>query len=166
MGPILTMDNSTNQPPTSLLSQNTLTIAENSPAGSVVGTILATDPDGNETVSLEIMDNFSLGDLHPAMPLPEVWFDANHTQSLIFEEGNLTSWMDRSGNSRHATLETGTPEYNATAGPNGSPVVQFRKAGGDDKFTIDGKFLLRDHFYVIRSPGQSWDGYGGNYWSF
>jgi len=153
--------NSSNQPPASLLSQNSLSMAENSPAGSVVGTILATDPDGNETVSLEIIDNFSLGDLHPAMPLPEVWFDANHSQSIVFEEGNLTAWMDRSGNARHATLETGTPEYNATAGPSGSPVVQFRKDGGQDKFTIEGKFLLRDHYYVVRSPSEYWDGWGG-----
>ena len=94
---------------------------------------------------------------------PVVWFDAGDVATIT---GNspVTKWADKSGNGRHAEGPVGAPTYNATGGRWDSPVVEIRKAGGDDYLQVGGDpFFAKEHYYVFRSADAAdrWDYYGG-----
>ena len=94
---------------------------------------------------------------------PVVWFDAGDAASVT-SDAHVTMWEDKSGNERHATHGGGTPAYNPTGGPAGGPIIEIRRAGGNDFLSIGGEaFLAKDHYYVFRSadPADRWDYYGG-----
>ncbi|MBU62169.1 MAG: hypothetical protein CMI26_06670, partial [Opitutae bacterium] len=67
----------------------------------------------------------------------EVWFDAKDA-ATISGSPSISAWNDKSGNNRHATTGQGTPGLNATGGPGGTPIVEIRRAGGDDYLAIGG----------------------------
>lgn len=93
---------------------------------------------------------------------PVVWYDAGDV-ATITGTSPVTQWEDKSGNDRHATSPTGAPAYNATGGRWGSPVVELRKAGGDDYMEIGGTpFFAKEHYYVFRSSDAAdrWDYFG------
>ncbi len=93
-----------------------------------------------------------------------VWFDASDlnadgtTDSTA--SGNITSWSDKSGQGHHANTATGTPDLNATSGPNSGRVVEIR---GGDYLHVSGSFFTKDISVVFRSPPANtvWSGYGG-----
>ena len=101
---------------------------------------------------------------------PAVWFDASDLDGDFENDsspaGTLSSWVDKSGNSRTATVSKGTPELNVSGGPNGGRVIEFRSgfadaSTGDEELAISGTFFIKDHFYVLRSPHSTWSDYGG-----
>lgn len=60
----------------------------------------------------------------------ELWLDASNgpmTSSYVDPTNGqtVTTWQDNSGNSRHATIEAGTPTMSTTGGYNGKPGVQI-----------------------------------------
>ena len=108
--------------------------------------------------------------LEASMPSKALWFDASDLNADGTTDststGSITSWNDKSGNSRNAGSVVGTPDLNTTHGPNDGRVVQFRSGSsngttGDEEFSISGTFTVKDHFYVVRSPSANWSDYGG-----
>ncbi|MDG1138462.1 MAG: hypothetical protein P8N49_02955 [Opitutales bacterium] len=95
--------------------------------------------------------------LFPGLTL---WLDAN--DSSAFQLNGVSTWGDKSGNDRHATISLGSPLYIA-AGPNEMPVVQIRRDYGNDAFDIGGSaFFAKEHYYVFRSSEpEEFDYYGG-----
>jgi hypothetical protein len=93
----------------------------------------------------------------------EVWFDANDTSSVTHDVNNTISlWQDKSGNNRDASISIGQPIFNTSGGPAGLPAVEIRRTGGNDALAIGGApFFAKEHFYVFRSVGSSFDFYGG-----
>ena len=56
----------------------------------------------------------------------------------------------------------GSPTLNSTSGPNNKPVIEIRRAGGNDALSIGGTaFFAKEHFYVFRSVNANFDYYGG-----
>lgn len=91
-----------------------------------------------------------------------LWLDANDTQSIIHSDNIVTQWSDKSGNSRHATSESGTPTVKTSGGPNGMRYIEFRRDNGEDFLKINGNSFMAKHmFYVCRSPNENWNYYGG-----
>ena len=89
----------------------------------------------------------------------QVWFDANDTSTLVYNGSNeISTWQDKSGNGRDATTSLGQPIFNPSGGPGGKPVVEIRRAGGNDALSIGGsEFFAKDQFYVFRSVGATFD---------
>ena len=82
---------------------------------------------------------------------PVVWFDAGDANTIT-GSAPVTRWQDKSGNERHAESGGGTPSLNPTSGPGGGPVIEIRRAGGDDYLSIGGSaFFAKEHYYVFRS---------------
>ena len=80
------------------------------------------------------------------------------------EAAAMGDQLDKSGNGRDATSDGGAPSLNATSGPGGGPVIEFRRAGGDDYLAIGGSaFFAKEHYYVFRSSdaANKFDYYGG-----
>jgi fibronectin-binding autotransporter adhesin len=97
----------------------------------------------------------------PAASLPadlQVHFDAS-TGVAVDGSNNVTGWADQSVNGRDATTTGGAPLLVA-GGLNGLPIVEMRRAGGDDFLTINGNFFGKEIYSVVRSPNAAWDNYG------
>jgi sugar lactone lactonase YvrE len=92
-----------------------------------------------------------------------LWLDANDSQNITVNSNNVvTSWGDKSGNERNATLESGSPQFSPNGGPLGMPHVQFRRASGEDFLKVGGpSFFAKHMIYVCRSPYPTWNYYGG-----
>ncbi len=93
---------------------------------------------------------------------PVVWFDAADA-ATVTGTTLVTKWEDKSGNGRHAENPSGNPAYNPTGGRWGSPVVETRRADGNDYLQIGGEpFFAKEHYYVFRSADadKKWDYYG------
>ena len=67
-------------------------------------------------------------------------------------ERSVTRWNDKSANERNATSPVGAPALSSNTGPGGNPVLQIRRAGGNDSLSIGGSaFFAKEQFYVFRS---------------
>ena len=93
----------------------------------------------------------------------QVWFDSNDSSTLTYDGSNVVSlWEDKSANSRDATLSMGQPVFNEVGGPSGKPTIEFSRSGGNDALSIGGtSFFAKEHYYVFRSVGTTFDFYGG-----
>ena len=93
----------------------------------------------------------------------QVWFDSNDSSTLTYDGSNVVSlWEDKSTNSRDATLSMGKPVFNAVGGPSGKPTIEFNRSGGNDALSIGGSsFFAKEHYYVFRSVGTTFDFFGG-----
>jgi hypothetical protein len=62
---------------------------------------------------------------------PTFWLDAAATSTLTFSGSNVSSWADKSGNSRNFTQGNASfyPAYNAV-GLNNKPTIEFNASGG------------------------------------
>ncbi|SVC69478.1 uncharacterized protein METZ01_LOCUS322332, partial [marine metagenome] len=130
----------------------------------------------NEKIITNIIRNLSavcavflvLPDLEAASPIPDispvVWFDAKDA-GTITGTNPVTQWSDKSGNDRHATKTANNSKPKKTTnGPNGQPIVQIRRSGGDDFLAIGGSaFIAKEHYYVFRSKNNNdrFNYYGG-----
>jgi hypothetical protein len=106
------------------------------------------------------------GRADPYLPLQvanlELWLDAADTNTITHSSNAVSYWADKSGNGRHATTSLGSPTLNSTSGPNNKPVIEIRRAGGVDALSIGGtSFFAKEHYYVFRSVGTTFDYYGG-----
>ena len=88
----------------------------------------------------------------------QVWYDSSVGVS-VDGSNNVTGWADQSGNGRDATTTGGTPLLVA-GGLNGLPIIEMRRAGGDDFLDVAGDFFAKEIYSVVRSPNAKWDHYG------
>lgn len=58
-----------------------------------------------------------------------VWYDAADASTISLSSNQVTSWDDKSGNARHATLVVGSPPTYTVGGQNGNNVVTFNGTG-------------------------------------
>ncbi|MDA7823855.1 hypothetical protein N9A58_09735, partial [Opitutales bacterium] len=92
----------------------------------------------------------------------KLWLDAADSSTITHNSNAVSQWSDKSGNGRHATTSLGSPTLNSTSGPNNKPVVEIRRAGGDDALSVGGTaFFAKEHYYVFRSVNANFDYYGG-----
>jgi len=88
----------------------------------------------------------------------ELWLDAN--QEITTDANGVSAWGDRNSATRVATRAGGAPALAANQ-LSGQPVVQFRRAGGDDWMNVNENFFAKEMYYVWRSPTPTFDNYGG-----
>ena len=92
----------------------------------------------------------------------KLWLDAADSSTISHSSNAVSQWNDKSGNGRHATILLGSPTLNSTSGPNNKPVIEIRRAGGNDALSIGGTaFFAKEHYYVFRSVNANFDYYGG-----
>ena len=89
----------------------------------------------------------------------QVWLDGADSSVVSFSSGsNVSTWSDKSGNGRNATVYAGTPTYTSALGMtfNGSSSLQITYTASP---TIESMFvivkcivtLLRNCFFNIKS---------------
>lgn len=62
----------------------------------------------------------------PASLTPQLWLDANDTNTITLNGSTVSEWRDKSGNNRHAAQTTATSQPTRTAAAlNGKPVLTF-----------------------------------------
>ncbi|MEK9773940.1 MAG: LamG-like jellyroll fold domain-containing protein, partial [Opitutae bacterium] len=104
---------SSNRPPSDINTSSSLTIAENSAIGTVIGEFNATDPDGE--------GNFTFS-LYPLLPSsPSIWLDGvdinGDGQENNFQlDDNISLWVDKSGSGYDFNRTHGQPTYSSKAG--------------------------------------------------
>ena len=115
---------SINNPPNSISGTGSFTIAENSPAQSILGHFTSDDPDFNSSLTLSITPNYP-EDLNPS-----IWLDADDHESIIKKSGRVEQWRDKSGNANHFSqnMYNSRPAYGSRT-QNNRQVVDFD--GGD-----------------------------------
>ena len=123
------------------------------------------DLDGSFTfdysVDPALTDPSVIEQLNPTMfPGLSLWLDANDSSTIL---SGVAQWQDRSGNNRHANVSIGSPVYNQSGGPNGMPIIEIRRSGGNDALSIEGSaFFAKEHYYVFRSSTPNkFDYFGG-----
>jgi hypothetical protein len=79
-----------------------------------------------------------------------VWLDASDPNTLAITGGSVTTWNDKSGNRRNATLASGTVRYN-TVQINTIPVVSFGAASQMNLPNITYASATRSVFAVVRT---------------
>jgi hypothetical protein len=100
-------------------------------------------------------------DWTPADTNVALWLDADDASTLLLNGGSVSNWLDKSGNTRHATEATPANQPTDTAGGlNGKHVLTFD--GAADRFDIDLDFLAGvDHSaFIVTKPTGYTDIYG------
>ena len=78
------------------ISIRTLSIAENSAIGSIIGEFNATDPEGDSNLTFHIFP-------YP----PRLWLDAEDNSSIVHTDGNVTRWKNKVSDQHDAVLASG-----------------------------------------------------------
>jgi hypothetical protein len=100
-------------------------------------------------------------DWTPADTNVALWLDADDASTVLLNGGSVSNWLDKSGNTRHATEATPANQPTDTAGGlNGKHVLTFD--GSADRFDIDLDFLAGvDHSaFIVTKPTSYTDVYG------
>ena len=89
---------------------------------------------------------------NPSMISTALWLDANDSATVIQGGGAVTTWNDKSGNSRNATAN-GNPTYSATGMSTSKPAVQLDGTGDGfvSSITGIGSFNALDVYMVTQT---------------
>lgn len=85
-----------------------------------------------------------------------LWLDANDSATVIQSGGAVTTWNDKSGNSRNATA-AGNPTYSATGMSTSKPAVQLDGTGDGfvSSITGIGSFNALDVYMVTQTTAAA-----------
>jgi hypothetical protein len=132
---------SVNEPPSQLYIKESLSLQENSPAGTLIGKVYGVDPQGVSTLQ------FSMLPLYPTTINPLIWLDASDGSTLEVENHQVNRWQNKAERRLDFVQDNSNARPHAyTTKINHYTTVEF---DGDDFLHSEGILSLDRSFTIV-----------------